>query len=99
MNLLPRSTMPRPPSQRHLSAHGKSAIALGGNLLFSRPGRELPGAVTLHRDGDELTRAGSRQRIAAIISNGATTLFTVREEAADVALVAGRTYQLTFAVR
>ena len=53
-----------------------------------------PGMTGRHR-----IRAGSRQRVAGIISDGASTPFTVRDGAADVALVAGRTYQLTFAVR
>ena len=49
--------------------------------------------------GTHRIRARPGQRVSAITSGGTSTPLALRDGAAEVALVAGRTYQLTFAVR
>ena len=49
--------------------------------------------------GTHRIRARRGQRVSAITSGGTSTPLALHDGAAEVALVAGRTYQLTFAVR
>ena len=72
--------------------------ARGGVEVDAAWSKALLTGVTLRpgNSGRHRIRAGSRQRVATIISNGTSTPFTFRDGAADVALVAGRAYQLTF---